>query len=123
LIEKNKTTYPGIEFKEFDLTTDLLPDVDMLFCRYCLIHFSDNDIKKTIDNIQRSNVKYILTTNYYSTDKHVNRSISTGGYRPLNLTIAPFYLPNPIDFIDDSSSHDAAHMSLWAVEQFRYKTI
>jgi len=120
LIEKNKTDYPGVNFQSFDLVNDPIPDVDLLFCRYCLIHFSNDDIKKTIDNISKSNVKYVLTTNY--TVKS-NSSIPTGGYRPLNLMAPPFNLSNPIDFIDDSSPCDAAHMSLWSIDQFCYKTV
>ena len=120
MIEKNKTDYPGVNFQSFDLVNDPIPDVDLLFCRYCLIHFSNDDIKKTIDNISKSNVKYVLTTNY--TVKS-NSSIPTGGYRPLNLMAPPFNLSNPIDFIDDSSPYDAAHMSLWSIDQFCYKTV
>ena len=119
LVRENQAKYPGIDFRNFDLTTDSIPDVDLLFCRLCLIHFSNDDIKKTIDNIIRSNVKYILTTNYYA--GATNLEIQTGGYRPVDLTKAPFYLPNPIDSIDDSSPHDAMNMSLWAVDQFHYR--
>jgi hypothetical protein len=118
LINSNQKKYPGVDFITFDLTTDPIPEVDVLFCRACLIHLSNDDIKKVIDNVNRSKVKYILTTTYPATNN--NRDIRVGDFRPINLSTTPFNLPSPIDNIDDSSPHDNMVMSLWSADQFYY---
>ena len=59
--------------------------------------FSESDIFKALSNICRSRSKYLMTTHFH---KHrYNRSIRTGMWRRLNLTIGPFNLPDPIEMI------------------------
>lgn len=98
LIKTNQEKYPGIEFRTIDITVDPLPDVDLLFCRDCLIHFSHADIRLVLDNINRSNIKYILMTNY---NNNFNKDIKTGKFRELNFTQAPYEFDDPIDSIKD----------------------
>jgi hypothetical protein len=116
LIEQNQTTWLNKEFRVFDITTDPLPDVDLLFCRDCLIHLSDDDLAKVFDNIVSSNVKYVMTTSYYESDSD-NQNIKTGHFRQLNLEQAPFELPPPVDFLDDGAPH-RRKMCLWNKNDF-----
>jgi hypothetical protein len=121
LIKNNLRDHPSIEFLNFDLTTTPIPDVDLLFCRDCLFHLSYNDIMQVLTNIARSNVKYILTTSYYS-EYYSNKDIVTGDFRPISLLEMPYNLPDPIDSIDDwIPDHPARRLCLWAIETIRQR--
>jgi SAM-dependent methyltransferase len=111
MIEQNKKDYPDVDFRVFDLTTDPIPDVDMLFCRDCLFHLSLEDIDKVLDNIARSSVKYVMITSHYSGK---NRNIQTGDFRSVDFTKAPYNFETPIDSIEDwIPGHLPRRMSLW----------
>lgn len=115
MINENQSKYPDVDFTVFDLTQDTLPDVDMLFCRDCLFHLSETDIKQVFDNIQSSNVKYIMTTSYPTA--YDNCNISTGEFRPINLEESPFNLPQPIDALDDGIPGAVERqLCLWSVQ-------
>jgi hypothetical protein len=113
MIESNQLTWPKKDFRVFDLTQDKLPNVDLLFCRDCLFHLSENDILKVFDNMLSSSVKYLMTTSYLPAN-YDNCNIKTGGFRPINLEKAPFNLPTPIDSLDDGPANDLIRrMCLW----------
>jgi SAM-dependent methyltransferase len=118
MIKENQTKWPNVEFKVFDLTTDKLPEVDLLFCRDCLFHLSEDDLIKVFDNIASSSVKYVLTTSYLP--EHFNNSnIETGNFRPIRLENAPFNLPAPIDKLDDGIPGQVVRqMCLWHKNDF-----
>lgn len=92
IIRKNQIKYPAkkLKFEVIDLLNDNLPAVDLMMCRDCFIHLSDENIFKGLENIKRSKIKYLLTTSYI--DRVANTDILTGQWRPLNLLIAPFNL-------------------------------
>lgn len=100
LIRENQAKYAtaGLNFKVIDLLTDELPAVDMMMCRDCFIHLSNENIFKGLENIKRSKIKYLLTTCYV--DRAQNSDILTGQWRALNLLIAPFDL-TPIEVISE----------------------
>ncbi len=117
LVQRNQQTWPAKHFIELDLTQDTLPDVDLLFCRDCLFHLSQADIERVLDNIRSSRIKYLMTTTYLPGHWN-NTNISTGGFRPICLTEAPFSWPDPIDSIEDGPEHNITrHMALWRREQ------
>lgn len=114
LIQANQQKYPAHTFKQFDLTQDTLPDVDLLFCRDCLLHLSFKDIDNVFNNISRSNVKYVLLSNWYE-DAENTRDIQTGEARYLNFLEAPFNFPQPIDSITDFvNGFPRRNMVLWS---------
>ncbi len=101
LIEANQTRYrnvtPGrsVAFRQMNLMTDTLPRHDLILCRDCLVHFSNDDVCRALHQIKRSGSTYLLTTNY--PPPRVNdREIRTGEWRPLNLQSPPFNLPKPL---------------------------
>lgn len=111
LVEQNQKNHPNIEFRNFDLSQDPIPTVDMLFCRDCLFHLSLADIDLVLDNIARSSVKYVLLTSHHSGN---NQDINTGSYRMLNFMSAPYNFPDPVDSIEDwLPGHAARSMRLW----------
>jgi len=100
IITTNLQKYP-YHFIRFDIIKDPIPDVDLIFCRDLLCHFSLDSICKALDNIKRSKATYLLvTTNINRTF----RSIKTGEWQPLSLLDAPFYFPKPIELISENCS-------------------
>src|ERR1700722_15419837 len=61
LVERNaaRFTRPGREFRILDLSRDPLPQVDLLFSRDCLVHLSNDDARRCLDNIRRSGITYL----------------------------------------------------------------
>lgn len=98
LIERNQQyATDNITFQKLNLLEDPLPQVDLLFCRDCLVHFSYDDIFKALHNIYASGSEFLLTTTFPA--RPSNLPIATGQWRPLNLEQAPFCLPPPIKMI------------------------
>jgi len=102
LIQSNNQRF-GNKTRKFlvlDITKDELPKVDLIFCRDCLIHFSDDDVFRAINNIKKSRSKYLMTTTHTQHTK--NENIVTGLWRPINLQIAPFNFPEPLKIINEN---------------------
>jgi hypothetical protein len=103
LIRNNQTQYSSNrrKFIYLDILQDELPKVDLVFCRDCLIHFSNRDVLRAIQNIKSSDSTYLLTTTYVGVG--TNKDIHTGLFRPINLQLPPFGLPMPMRLIDEGS--------------------
>ncbi|MFE7118150.1 class I SAM-dependent methyltransferase, partial [Streptomyces sp. NPDC057654] len=91
------------EFRLLDITRSSLPQVDMVFSRDCLVHFDDAAVRAALENIKRSGAAYFAATTF--TDRTDNApDIETGGWRSLNLCLAPFSLPAPSHVINENCS-------------------
>jgi hypothetical protein len=116
MILKNKELYPSVNFCVFDLTNDKLPDVDLLFCRDCLLHLNFNDIDKVFKNVSQSNIKYVLLSNWFA-DAENDRDIETGNARYINFFEAPYNFKNSIEsIIDFVPGFPHREMVLWPRE-------
>lgn len=93
-----------IQFEVMDLLEDPLPQVDLILCRDCMVHFSDRDVFKALENLRNSGSRYLLTTSF--SGRASNTDIVTGQWRPLNLEIAPFHLV-PIDRLYEQCTEGA----------------
>ncbi|MDP7049702.1 MAG: class I SAM-dependent methyltransferase [Verrucomicrobiota bacterium] len=95
LIERNRAqhTRAGVAFQKLDLVHDTLPAVDAVLCRDCLVHLSFADAQAALANAARSGAKWLLTTSFPGVTR--NDDIVTGQWRPLNLMLPPFNLPEP----------------------------
>ncbi|MEX2512895.1 MAG: class I SAM-dependent methyltransferase [Cyclobacteriaceae bacterium] len=105
-----------VAFQTGNIIEGGLPQVDLIFCRDCLVHFSFEDIHQSLSNFKKSGSKFLLTTTY--TERGVNRDIQTGGWRPINLKEEPFNLPKPLKIIhennlDDHGIYFDKCMALW----------
>jgi hypothetical protein len=97
LINENKNKYEGISVKfiHIDLTDKQFPKVDLMLCRDCLFHLSYNDIMLVLENFLKSEIKYLLTSSHNNTQNiFINRDISTGDFRKIDLFKPPFQFPN-----------------------------
>lgn len=111
LIEKNANRYTNEQrmFKCLDISSDVLPAVDLIICRDCLVHLSFELIWSVIKNFKNSGSKYLLTTTF--TD-HSNNDIKTGDWRWLNLQAEPFSFPPPLWIIIENPPWDKS-LALW----------
>ncbi|WP_277487383.1 class I SAM-dependent methyltransferase [Catalinimonas alkaloidigena] len=121
LVQKNQRLY-GCNHREFtlmDLINDPLPQVDLIFCRDCLVHFSHQDVSSALTNIKASGSTYLMMTHFPLEDH--NKDIITGGWRPANFCLPPFNLPLPLELLNEQCSemegafHDKS-MAVWKIE-------
>lgn len=125
IIDTNNTQYQNEHqlFIHGDITKDSIPTVDLILCRDCLVHFSYEDIKKTIKNFKRSKSKYLLTTTF--TQRGSNKNIQTGDWRPLNLQKAPFNFPPPLIIVNEHCTEDNGiyadkSLAVWLLDDLTY---
>ena len=117
LIEKNSLTYSNSNraFDFADITSSDLQKFDLIFCRDCFVHLSYLDICKAVNNIKKSQSRYLLATTFECRSNH---DIVTGDWRPINLCAAPFNWPEPLEIIheDDSGENNGDKaMGLWRI--------
>ncbi len=108
----------GRQFMKINLIKDALPGADILFCRDCLVHLSNEDIKLVIQNIKQSKIEYLLTTTFPECE--TNENIITGDWRIINLEKAPFNFPLPLKLINErctegNGSYADKSIGLWRV--------
>jgi hypothetical protein len=119
LVQNTRIRYgrPDREFRTVDLCHDPLPQADLLMCRDCLMHLSEEMIFRALANIVRSDIKYLLTSTY---PDGKNRSIRNGDWFTVNLCAPPYNLPPPLRAVDDwVPPFDRRHLALWEIESLR----
>ena len=104
LIQRNIETYaaPGRSFSVSNILEDRLPKADIIICRDCLGHLSNEDILRALTNFVDSGSGYLLTTSF--PERLRNTDIVAGQWRPLNLQAAPFLLPEPLLILTERCS-------------------
>jgi hypothetical protein len=105
-----------------NLITDELPAVDLIFCRDCLVHLSFQDIRRALQNICRSDARYLMTTTF--TGREANDDIATGQWRTINLELSPFSFPPPVLILEEGCEEYDGEFSdkslgLWTLESLR----
>jgi hypothetical protein len=107
-----------IKFVTIDLINEVPPFGNVLMCRDCLFHFSDEGIRKALYNFVRSGTPWLLTTSHPGTKK--NTPIKTGQFAPLNLEIAPWHFDSPRTSIRDwIEGFPVRYMGLWGRDEIR----
>lgn len=70
-------------FEVIDITTDRLPEVDLIFCRDLLGHLSNLSVQRALKNIKRSGATWLMATTF--PEHETTGDIRTGEWRPINL--------------------------------------
>ncbi|MGU3650779.1 class I SAM-dependent methyltransferase [Mycolicibacterium sp. A43C] len=112
---------PRHEFQLLDITQDQLPESDAILCRDLFIHFSENLVRVTLQNMKRSGARYLITTTYPDWD---NRDIETGDFRPINLNSPPYDFPAPLEIINEGCTeaegrYSAKSLAVWRFSDLR----
>lgn len=112
LVEANRRLHGGPQksFLHLDVTKNDLPKTDVILCRDLFIHLSFAHAHAAIANFKRSGSQYLLVTTHLSV--RGNRDASTGGWRWLNLRLAPFHFPAPLESITENLESGKC-LALW----------
>lgn len=114
-VKTNNEKYSNskIKFIDFDLINDPIPEADLLIVRDVIGHLHLDDGKKIINNILKSNCKYLLSTTWAKktntgwskcnpNDVHrENEGVEYGRFYPVNLMASPFNLPEPDVYLEE----------------------
>ena len=119
LIDKNLHDHaaPERRFIVGDVVADSLPQVDVIFCRDCLVHLPTREALRAIENFQHSGSTFLLTTTFPT--RKVNENLDQPGeWRPLNLTQPPFGFPPPMRVLNEGcteahGSYADKSLGLW----------
>lgn len=84
-----------------DATREPIPAGDVALCREVLFHLSFRDGLGLLANVKRAGFRYVVLTHDAGT--LFNGDITSGGFRPLNLTKAPYRLPAPARMLVDDN--------------------
>ncbi len=122
MIERNRAEFGSSgEFIRLDLLRDQLPQVDIIFCRDCLVHLSFREIDLALKNIGRSGSKYLVTTTFPNYPENIDTAAPY--WRALNLERVPFSLPAPIQLIKDYSvgqkNDQGKHLGIWRIQDLK----
>ncbi len=122
LIIKNNKKFKknNISFFNSDITNSRLGKADLMFVRDCLVHFSIEDIKKSIFRIKQSRSKYLMSTSFVNVDK--NLDIYSADWRPINLEKEPFNFPKPLLTYNEKCQemggiYDDKSLCLWKINK------
>lgn len=102
----------------------VLPRMDAVFCRDCLVHLPLQDIFTALHNICNSGALYLITTSYSFFRHPANYEIQIGQWRRINLEAAPFHFPPPLKYIVEGSGESAGELcdkvtAVWSIGQIK----
>ncbi|QLH31127.1 MAG: hypothetical protein HWD62_00590 [Cyclobacteriaceae bacterium] len=106
LIQKNTQSFASERhtFIQLDILKDKLISADVIFVRHCLVHLCYADIRLFLQNLAKSDIKYLLTTSFPLTKN--NYDITTGDWRAINLQRKPFCFPAPLAVINERTTEN-----------------
>ncbi|MCU0856473.1 MAG: class I SAM-dependent methyltransferase [Rhodobacteraceae bacterium] len=101
LVARNADAFKGRRrrFAVLDLVKGPLPRVDLVLCRDCLVHLSNQEVASAVESLRASGSTYLLTTTH--TNVTENRDIRTGHFRAVNLQLPPFNFGPPLELINE----------------------
>jgi hypothetical protein len=121
VIAGNQQRYarPGRTFLQGDIVAAELPQADLVLCRDCLMHLSFAEIRAALRNLCRTGATHLLLTTFPGTTR--NADIGHGGWWPMNLQIAPYHLPAPLELWPENPPDEEARLlrkslGLWSRE-------
>lgn len=126
-----------IKFINFDLLNDTIPGCDLLIVRDIIGHFPLEDGKKIVENIIRSNCKYVMSTTWakkvgdtwsrcdQGSIHRENEGVDYGRFYPVNLMASPFNFPDPEIYLEEDVRVDGFEVGnrkalvLWNLDDVR----
>jgi hypothetical protein len=121
VVAQNKERFSGSrrQFLNLDISRQVPPQADLIFCRDCLVHLPYADIFRVLRNFKRSKSTYLLTTTFVNRTENID--VTTGAWRPLNLRCPPFFFAEPLRTINEKCSEKGGQYSdkslgLWKLD-------
>ena len=96
LIDRNKELHPVRSFYCLDITSEVPPSADLIFCKDLFNHLAYDDIAKALTNMKKSGIKWLLASNTPSVANAELTQNYGGGSRYFNLCGSPINFPPPI---------------------------
>lgn len=103
IVEKNQTEFSrkNISFIHLDVTSDPLPECDLMMCRDCLFHLKFWLRWAFFRNFVQADIPYLMTTINHT---QVNRkNMQNSNWRPFDPRLEPFNFPAPIEMIHETA--------------------
>lgn len=110
LVQANNTLYgkSNINFRHFNILTEIPPRADLLICRDLLFHLNLADQKIAAENLKKSGSRLIMTTTFPWITENAElqpRELMAGwGYRHINAELEPLAFKNPVDEVTENSA-------------------
>lgn len=131
LVSENQRQFANerIRFQSLDLLQSTLGAYDLIFCRDCLVHLSNQDVLNALTRMVNSGSRYLALTTFNQRIPERGSSqqdISTGDWRPINLEAAPFNLPKPLILFNEGCTQDSGKFAdkcigVWKVKDLLLK--
>jgi len=126
-INNKKYGSKKVTFEHYDITKGFKyngNDFDVVFAKDILVHFPDFYIKKFLDEVKSSGIKYMVITNFTKIDKNISLDIF-GQWRPINFSIDPFNLPLYTDtsceknepYTWNNKKYNDKNITLWEIDK------
>lgn len=118
LIDDLRSKHPSWNLCVLDVTQQKLPDADFWLCRDIIFHLSNADIYRVLFNFIKSEIKYFATTHHPQCGLTEDCLSDPDSWRLVNLTGAPFHLPQPLHTIWDAvDGFPPRWLAIWARDQ------
>ena len=115
------TAFPERLVQVHDATTDVFPNVDLLFVRDVAIHLNNADKQKVWNNWLDSNIPWILITHNLETRSNQDFEYTNEfPFASVNWQLEPWYFPEPVDQAWEYGVGGRC-MALWNQNQFKDK--
>lgn len=102
----------GVSFAVLDITSDPLPDGDLMMVRDCLFHLQFKHRWDFFRNFLETQTPYLLTTSYFNlANDDLPRN---GAYRRFNMTAPPFNFPEPSFSVLETDAPKPDDFKAWA---------
>lgn len=120
IIAEAHRKFPNLNVKVFDVTTDPIPTVDVLFSRDVTIHLSNADKLRMLHNWLDSSVPWLLTTTDLAHQKNLEIEYDVNGFpwAGINWQLPPWNFPAPRDCIIEQN-YSSRRLALWHRDQFK----
>lgn len=114
-------THPEINVILHDVTTDPIPDVDVLFVRDVTIHINNRDRRALLQNWLRSSVPWIMLTHDDHLVENIDFEYNTGfPFSAVNWQLPPWNFPKPTGQVYEIDYNESGRcMALWHRDQLR----
>lgn len=114
---KELSDYHNFDIRKGDISTVILPKVDLLFSRDTLQHLPFEIIFKTLMNFAECDCKYYIIGGY---DSERNIDIQMGDYFPFNISKAPFSIKPDIVIPEKNGGNEPAkYLFIFKGDNFR----
>lgn len=101
-------------FLSMEITVDILPKADLIFCWDKLCTLSETSAQAAIIQFKKSGAQFLLMRHYPGLKK--NRKNKTGEAQPVNWTLPPYNFPEPIIHIIEKGNNEMESLALWNLE-------